>query len=317
MASSTVIKRTYTNAFETVRLLGNALRPKGFEWLTELKGPATQADIVLHISCNAHFTLFIPYIAQEVLKKLGKSFVVFGGPESCCGSIQFNMGDPDLEEMNAKLALMMFNRTKPQLLVSVCPDCDEVFEKFRPAPVRFEISNISELFLKYLDDLRPLLKPVKKRVIIHHHASGPQRIEDARNMRTLLGAIPGIEIVEARHNLGPGIHCQTVKPMSEPDQRAMVEEAVSLGVDTLVVPYHSCYRQHLPLQLGYPVKVEHYLSLLAQSLEIDYEEPYKRLRLMDDVGQVMHELKPSIEQQGYTVETVEPWIRRAIFLGKK
>jgi len=315
--TTTIIKRTYTNAFETIRLLGDALRPNGLTWLTELKGTATQADIVLHISCNAHFTLFIPYIAQEILRKLGKSFVVFGGPESCCGSIQFNMGDPDLEEMNAKLALLMFNRTKPQLLVSICPDCDEVFEKFRPTPVRFAITNISELFVTYLDELRPHLGRVDKKVVIHHHASGPQRVADEKNMRTLLEAIPGIEIIDARANLGPGIHCQTVKPMSESDQKAMVDEAISCGADSLVVPYHSCYRQHIPLELSYPIKVEHYLGLLAQSLGIAYDEPYKRLRLVDDVDRVMEELRPTVEQQGFEVEAVKPWIRRAIFLGKK
>jgi Fe-S oxidoreductase len=311
------IKRTYTNAFETVRLLGDALRPDGLDWVTELKGPAAQADIVLHISCNAHFTLFIPYIAQEALKLIGKNHVVFGGPESCCGSIQFNMGDPDLEEMNAKLALMMFNRVKPQLLVSVCPDCDEVFEKFRPAPVRFEITNISELFIKYLDELRPHLKPLHRKVIIHHHASGPQRIEDEQNMRTLLGAIPGIEIIEAERSLGPGIHCQTVKPMPVPDQQAMFAEAAALGADTLVVPYHSCYRQHIGMELEQPVKVEHYLCLLAQSLGIAYDEPYKRLRLMDDVDRVMETLRPALQRQGADEATVRPYIQRAIFLGKK
>ncbi|MDO9437906.1 heterodisulfide reductase-related iron-sulfur binding cluster [Hydrogenophaga sp.] len=317
MTTTTPIKRTYTNAFESMRLLGEALRPEGLSWLTELKGAQAQADIVLHISCNAHYTLFIPYIAQEILKKIDKSFVVFGGPESCCGSIQFNMGDPDLEEMNARLALMMFNRVKPQLLVSVCPDCDEVFDKFRPAPVRFDITNISDLFVKYLDELRPLLKPVNKRVVIHHHASGPQRIEDAQNMRTLLQAIPGIEIVDAQHALGPGIHCQTVKPMPEADQKAMVEEAVLLDVDSLVVPYHSCYRQHIAMELTHTVKVEHYLGLLAQSLGIAYDEPYKRLRLTDDVDVVMNALRPAVEKLGFDMETVTPWIRRVIFLGKK
>jgi heterodisulfide reductase subunit B len=84
-----------------------------------------------HISCDAHYTLFIPYIAQEILTRLGKSHVVFGGRESCCGLRQMNTGYPDLEQQNAKLAQLSCSRVRLQLLVSVCPDCDEVFEKFR------------------------------------------------------------------------------------------------------------------------------------------------------------------------------------------
>jgi hypothetical protein len=307
-------KRTYTRAFEAVRTLGTIFCPDGLEWTTELSGPARHVPIILHISCNAHFTLFIPYIAQEILRKLGKEFMVFGGPEGCCGSIQFNMGDVDLEEENARKALMGFNRVKPQLLVSVCPDCDEVFEKFRQPSTRFEIANISALLPRYLDALRPLLKPVNKRVVLHHHASDAAREADADNMRVLLEAIPGLEIVDSHKHIGPGVHCQTVKPMPEADQRAMFAEAVELGAQTVVVPYHSCYRQHCKMELEYPVQVTHYLGLLAESLGIPYEEPLKELRLLDDIELAMDKLKPAIAKNGFDEPTVRTFIERAVFL---
>ena len=310
-------KRTYTSAFESVRLFSELLRPDGLEWVTDLRGAGRQADIVLHISCNAHYTLFIPYIAQEVLKLLGKSYVVVGGPENCCGSIQFNMGDGDLEEVNAKLALMMINRAKPQLLVSVCPDCDVVFDKFRPAPVRFEITNVTDLFVSCLEELKPFLKPVNKKVIVHHHAEGAQRVRDAENIRTLMKAIPGVELLDASRTLGPAIHCQTVKPMTVEDQEAMFAEAKALGADSIVVPYHSCYRQHIRMELSGPVKVEHYTGILAQSLGIAFDEPLKRLRLTDDLDKAMEALRPGLNRLGADEAAVRPYVQRAIFLGMK
>lgn len=306
-------KLTYTGAFGASRTLGLLMRPQGLEWVTELPRDAADADIVLHISCNAHYTLFIPYIAQEVLRRLGKKFVVFGGPESCCGFMQVHVGDPDLEEETARKALLGFNRVHPQLLVSVCPDCDEAFGKYRLGNMRFEITNISDLFDRYLDELRPLMRPVHRRVAVHHHAINPARQADAAKMRRLLEAIPGVEFADARRSLGPGVHCQTTAPMPSADQEAMFEEARALGADTLVVPYHSCYRQHCKMELRYPVDVQHYLGILAESLGIPFEEHFKSLRLLDSVDAVMDRLRPSIGSQVYDEATVRTFVERAIF----
>lgn len=309
------IKRSYTRGYEQNRVLGALLPQAGLEWVTELQsGDATRASIVLHISCNAHYTLFIPYLAQEILKRLGKSFVVFGGPESCCGSRQFNMGDPDLEEQNAKLAQLSFARVKPQLLVSVCPDCDEVFEKFRLPSTRYEIANFSALLPRYLEELKPLLGPVKRRVIIHHHTSDPARIADGANMRRVLEAIPGLEIVHIEDRFGPGIHCQTIKPMPAADQEAMFAEALALGADTLVMPYHSCYRQHLKMELRHPVEVQHYLGLIAESMGIVFDQPLKKLRLLDDLDASMVSLRPEIAARGYDESVVRSFVQNAIYL---
>jgi hypothetical protein len=306
-------KLTYTKAFGTVRTLGALLKPPGLEWVTELPREAPHSPIVLHISCNAHLTLFIPFIAQEALRRLGKDFVVLGGPENCCGFMQVTMGDADLEPEAARKALLGFNRASPQLLVSVCPDCDEVFEKFRLPTTRFEIVNISDLFVRYLPELRPLLRPVKKRVVVHYHAVNESRQKDTRNIRMLLEAIPGLDILPAAKHLGPGIHCQTVAPMPPADQEAMFAEAHALGADVLVVPYHSCYRQHVKAELQYPMAVQHYTGLLAESLGIDYTEPFKELRLLDDVDAVMNTLRPRLEGNVYDEPTIRTFVERAIF----
>jgi hypothetical protein len=306
-------KLTYTKAFGTVRTLGQLLRPEGLDWITELPRSSAKTPIVLHISCNAHLTLFIPFIAQEVLRRLGKDFVLLGGAENCCGFMQVTMGDADLEPEAARKALLGFNRASPQLLVSVCPDCDEVFEKFRLPVTCFEIVNISQLFVRYLDEIRPLLQPVRKRVVVHYHAVNEARQKDTRDIRTLLEAIPGLEILTARKHLGPGIHCQTVAPMAPADQEAMFAEAQALGADALIVPYHSCYRQHVKAELHHPFKVYHYTGLLAESLGIDYSEPFKALRLLDDVDAVMDTIRPRIAGSVYDEATIRTFVERAIF----
>jgi hypothetical protein len=101
--------------------------------------------------------------------------------------------------------------------------------------------------------------------------------------------------------------------MPVPDQERMFEEARALGADALVVPYHSCYRQHCKMQLKYGVTVHHMFNLLAMALDIPFSEPFKEMRLLDNVELVVKALKPRIERFGYDENTARAQIKRAIF----
>ncbi len=306
-------KRTYTTAFEGARALGRLLAPDDLKWEIELPLRGRQAPLILHISCNAHATLFVAYIAKKVLEKLGLDFIIMGGPENCCGSIHKNLGDGDLQEEVATKALLGFNRGKPQTVLSICPDCDDVFSLYPLKGQSFRHSNIAELFVEHLDALKPYMHPVNKRVIFHAHDVSPARVRDCSNALAVLNAIPGLELLPAKKSAGPGIHCQTVHPMPPDDQAAMFEEARALGADALIVPYHSCYRQHVKMQLKYGVETHHFFSLLAMSLGIEFEEHFKQLRLLDDMDSVMETLKPRILAAGYQPDDVQPFLQRAIF----
>jgi len=308
-----VKRRTYTSAFEGARTLGRLLAPPGFKWETELPKQSEEVPLILHISCNAHYTIFVPYLAEQILHALGMKFLIMGGPESCCGSIHKNLGDVDLEGEVATKTLLHFKRAKPKTVLSFCPDCDEVFEKHKLPGRSFHHSNVSELFLDYVEQLRPKLQPVRKRVIMHYHDINEQRKKDSDRALALIKEIPGLEIIPAQYAHGPGIHCQTVHPMPPDDQAKMFAEARELKADALVVPYHSCYRQHVKMQIEYGVETHHYFSLIAMSLGISFEEPFKTLRLLGDVGRAMSLLRPKIEDMGYQEEAVRSYVERAIF----
>jgi hypothetical protein len=101
--------------------------------------------------------------------------------------------------------------------------------------------------------------------------------------------------------------------MLPPDQERMFAEARDLGAEAIVVPYHSCYRQHCKMQLKYDVVVHHMFNLLAMSLGIPFTEPFKEMRLKDDVDAVINALRPRIEHFGYDETLVRAQVKRAIF----
>ena len=157
------------------------------------------------------------------------------------------------------------------------------------------------------------MRPVNRRVVIHRHDVDELRMGDANRIEMLLNAIPGLKILPAKYAHPASIHCHTVHPMAPEDQARMFSEARELGADALVVPYHSCYRQHVKMQLKYGIETQHYFGLLAMSLGISFEEPFKQLRLLDNIDSVMSALHPKIKSMGYEEEVVKSYVERSIF----
>src|SRR5690606_27665706 len=236
-----------------------------------------------------------------------------GGPENCCGTLHEHFGDEYLAKQTARIGIAGFRRAKPKTVLSVCPDCDEEFGRHMPKKRPFHHANVSELFVAHLERLSKMMRPVERRVVLHVHDKNAARQQDARNIEAVLRAIPGLTLLPATRHVAHNTHCQILDPMPPADQEAMFEEARALEADAIVVPYHSCYRQHLKKELQHPVTVLHYLSLLGEALGIQVEERYKELRLLDDVDKAVEVLRPRFEPMGYTSEQVRPMVEWAIY----
>ncbi|MGE3149336.1 MAG: heterodisulfide reductase-related iron-sulfur binding cluster [Pseudorhodoplanes sp.] len=304
---------TYTAMFETVRGVGNLLAPDDFEYLTEIPADTPDTHLVIHLSCMAHYTPQIPYLAKQILKRLGHDCLIVGGPDNCCGELHKVLGDHDLEKQAAKIAMFGFRRVRPRTVLSICPDCDDVFRSHDVARQPYKHANISTLFISFLDRLKSEMRPVNLQIVPHFHTINEYRQADADNMMTIMRAVPGLEILDAKHALGPGNHCQTLRPMPPDDQARMFEEARELGADAVVVPYHSCYRQHCKMQLRSGVTVHHYFNILAMALGVPFSEPFKEMRLLDSVDAVVDALNSKIARLGYDESVVRAQIKRAIF----
>lgn len=308
-------KIPYVTVFERTRILGAVLAPDDLDFVTEPPRGMTAEPLILHISCQVHNVPHIPYLAQKIMAKIGLGFTTLGGPENCCGAFHWHFGDADLEKQVANISLAAFRRVKAQTVLSLCPDCDYSFGRYMAKQHNFRHLNVSEIFVEHFDALKALLTHrVERKVILHYHAHDDMRRRDAANIRQLIEAVPGIEILDASKALGPAIHCQTVHPMPAAETAAMFAEAKALGADYLIVPYHSCYRQHCKMQLEYGVEVQYYLGIIAQAMGIAYEERFKELRLLDSVDLAMEQLRPRIKALGYQEEQVRPFVEKIVYL---
>ena len=308
-------KIPYVRVFERTRVLGSLLGSDDMAFITEPPVGMIGEDVILHISCQVHNVPHIPYLAQKIMQRLGIAFTTLGGPENCCGAFHWHFGDEDMEQQVANISLASFRRVKAKRVLSLCPDCDYSFGRHLKKHHTFSHVNISEIFIEHMDALKALMvNSVKRRVIVHHHAHDELRRRDAANILRLMGAVPGLEILDAPKSLGPGLHCQTVAPMPPEQTAEMFAEARALGADYLVVPYHSCYRQHCKMQLQYGVEVQYYLGIIAQALGLPFEERFKELRLLDDVDLAVERLRPRIEKFGHNEAEVRSYVQTVLYL---
>jgi Fe-S oxidoreductase len=302
--------------YEPPRILGKVLAPDEFSYLTELPRGLPSSSVVLHVSCQTLTVSHIPVLAQKILQALDIDFTTIGGPENCCGSFQWHMGENDYEKQIATLSMSNFRKVKPVTVISTCPDCDASFARHKSAQHTFNHTNILEIFGANIEKLKPLLKHrVERRVTLHYHPEGEARQRDGMNMKALLAAVPGLEILDAPRSVGLGGHCVVQLGTVQPDvTQAMFLEAKSLGATDIIVPYHGCYRQNCKHQLTYDVEVQHYLGILAQSMGLEYDEPFKTLRMLDDLDKAMDHLRPRIEELNFNEQEVRTYVKASVYV---
>lgn len=309
----------YAKTFGASRNLGRIIAPKGLSYHMDPPSDLAPGSIVLHFSCNTLTVPHIPFLAQKIMEKMGLEFATVGGPENCCGAPQWVNRDDDLEKQVATLTLNSFRKMKPIQVASTCPDCDIHFQLHRRRQHKFQHLNLAEMLGEHLSRLKELMKfPVKRRVALHVHEDGEGRQRDAESVHRLMGVVPGLEVVETDKTNGLGNHCLANFPRYEPTiypeiTKAMFTELNEKKIESLIVPYHGCYRQHCKRELEYGVEVQHYLEIIAQSMGVEFENPFKDLRMLDSVDAAMEKLRPRLEALGYFEDQIREMVQYSIY----
>jgi Fe-S oxidoreductase len=130
------------------------------------------------------------------------------------------------------------------------------------------------------------------------------------NPRKLLQAIPGVSLVELKHNRADSLCCggatNTWRPdISEPLRRAPLQEAEAAGAQILATTCTGCQRSFAPLEKEYPFEVRSYISLLADAVGVPQEDKFKRYVNCASVNEVLADARDCIEASGFTTGEME------------
>ena len=223
----------------------------------------------------------------------------------CCGIAHFRtQGDLNASDRVESHTLERFADFHPQQVLTWCPSCQlHLGETTAGAMERsYSLEHITQFFADRLGDLQPrFIKPVPKRVALHEH-NGIAGISG--NVRKLLQAIPGVELVEIEQLAEPGYTCGGgslgLVPLAQQDvHQQLLDSAKAAGVELLVLVYHGCHRVLCDAQGRYPFEVKNFTSVLAEALGLEpHDDLFQRYKLHRDVSQVIADAEPFIRAHG-------------------
>ncbi|HEX2031578.1 MAG TPA: heterodisulfide reductase-related iron-sulfur binding cluster [Actinomycetota bacterium] len=279
-------KFDYAGYFRRVRdLEGLVLSPDEVAWKETYTPPERSVEALLYLGCNVLITGHLAVEVVAVLKHLGVDFEAVGGPQFCCGIVHHTQGDVAPGKRLAAATVQKLESYGAKTLIMWCPSCDLHFDEvvlptvapdFAP-----EITHTTQFLADRVEEL-PFQYPVDARIAVHTHLGRPAQERDAAACLKLLGAVPGVEIVGTVASERLGYHCPTPATVEArrvflEERERLLEEARSLGADTVVTMYHSCHREWCEKHTD-ELGIRNYISLVAESLGCGTEDRYRDLR---------------------------------------
>jgi heterodisulfide reductase subunit D len=298
---------------QAIRLLvGTQMLPEQYQRLTGLS-PAmkSRADVVFYLGCNVLRTPHIVFNVMDILEAMEVDYEVLGGINHCCGIVHFRtQGDLGGSERIESHTLRRFAEFRPQHVLTWCPSCQLHLGETTAgvSELSYNLEHITQFLADRLDDLRPrFVKAIPKRVALHEHKGIAGTNE---NVRALLRAITGVELVEIEQLAEPGYTCGGgslgLVPLAQQDvHQQVLESAKMAGVDLLVLVYHGCHRVLCDAQGRYSFEVKNFTSVIAEALGLEpHEDLFQRYKLHQDVSKILADAEPFIRAHGMDPKAV-------------
>jgi len=145
----------------------------------------------------------------KVLNALGVDFGILGPEENSDGDTQRLAGERGLFEMLAEKNGKVFRKYKFNRIITTDPHAFNALKNEYPKlGIDYPVQHYTQFLAERLDDIKPLLThEVKARVAYHDPCYLGRANGVYEPPRTLLQAIPGLELVEMSHNHTNSLCC--------------------------------------------------------------------------------------------------------------
>jgi Fe-S oxidoreductase len=314
----TPLNTRWRQGFQTmsrgVRILSRLQLPP--ETLGRVRGQsaaprASPPDVVFYTGCNILKTPHIAPLCLDTLDLLGVDYEVMGGPGQCCGVYQFREGDFDTTGRVSYTTIDGLAAAGTSTVLSWCPSCQvQIGEvalpsyetRFGARP--FDLNPFLVFLADHAETLAPLMKHrVEKRVALHERPVLPS-MQTA--VRKLLSIVPGVELIEIDvPRVGTQANSLAVLPEFKRELVARELAAVAdAGVTSLATIYHACHRELCDVGDGRSFEVINFMEILGEGLGLYSEDRYKRLKLINDIDDIIVETSPLIAEHGLDLDTV-------------
>ena len=273
-------------------------RPDERRWrLTPPHHDEAPHDIVLYLGCNVLRTSHMVQTITAIFDRLGLDYVAVGGPTYCCGIQHHKQGDVASAEGMSRATIRLFERFTPREIVMWCPSCIYFYDEVQHLPMPVPFRQAAEFLVEHLPRLT-FSREVRQRVALHSHVASDARRREGDAGRRLLEAVPGLTFVpiEPEPRFGRICTVDVQREVGPETWNGMVRDEIARaragGADTLATIYHGCQRLICAFETERPIAIEHYLSVFARGLGIEFEDKFKKYRLWQDPERILAETTP-------------------------
>jgi len=274
------------------------VKPEEKRWITHVPDNPQHKDVVVFTGCGFVMVPDKIFIIEEILKRLGLNYVMVGGGELCCG-VRYLGTDLDRADAHGKALIRALGTFTPEQVLFPCAECEYQVAQYDKniLPAGFRYEHLFRFLSRHIDQLG-FTRQVNKKVTLHDPCSLSRILGDNESLRTILNAIPGLELVEMSSNKEKANCCGGVASRKLSVAPTMVkrclEEAAATGAEVMVDACLGCHFQFLPEESKYPFQVEHVLALVGEAMGISYEDRIKKFYQCGDAGMIMAECRENI-----------------------
>lgn len=226
------------------------------EWVEDMRDPPDdgyikdQAEVVYFTGCvSAYFPMAqeIPMALAGLFDAAGVDFTLLGEDEWCCGFPLLGAGLPGEIKQLIDHNIEAVREKGATTIVFACPSCFQMWREHYPA--EFQIFHVTQYLQKMVANGRFDLHPLPMTVTYHDPCDLGRGSGEYEAPRRLLNAIPGITLIEMKHNrqnclcCGGGGNLEMVDAGLSASIAAMkIEEILETGADAVVTSCQQCVR---------------------------------------------------------------------------
>jgi cysteine-rich protein len=274
-------------------------------WLLKPPRDGERHDVVLYLGCNVLRTSHMVQTVAAIFDRLGLDYVAVGGPTYCCGIQHHRRGQTASGERYANHTVELLQKMAPREVVMWCPSCIQFYDEVLQADLPFPKRHTAEFLAERLErgDLT-FTERVDARVALHYHRATAPRQREGLAGRRLLEAVPGVKVVEFEPDPRWGRTCtpalQQELGLEVWRQMALddIDRALAAGATHMGGIYHGCHRELCRFESERPIVVEHYLTLFARALGIEFEDTYKKYVHWSDPERILEDATPCMAGNG-------------------
>ena len=225
------------------------------DWAKEL-GVKTLAEdpnveYLFYVGCAGSFDdrgKKVTVAFAKILQAAGVSFGILGTEESCCGDSAMRGGNEYLYQTLAQMNIDAMNRYSVKKIIATCPHGYNALKKDYPNfGGNFEVYHHTEIIADLIAQGKITFKKPVPGAFTYHDSCFLGRYNNVYEQpRKILGAVPGVRLVEMERNLSKSFCCGAggarmwMEEHGEKINDARAKQAMDVKADTIAVGCPFC-----------------------------------------------------------------------------